>query len=279
MDMVLILIVVMAPGCRQMSKLKLYTLHRYMLFQLYLNKAVKKKKKITCMAHSSEAYREKWQINYCQVILIFCLGVSSVLLGKTTSPKITLGLQFPPPVDHALSELSTTTHPSWGALYSMAHSFIELCRPCGHGKAVILERGRDPQDKRILQPCWNYSQKTAHNALSLCGARPGAGKGKTQMVKLRLTSHINNNLRGLWASLVAQMVKHLPAMQEAQSSIPGLGRYPEEGNGNPLQYICLENSMDRGPCWLQLMELQSQTRLRDFTWFMTSENHLPGRIV
>ena len=50
------------------------------------------------MAHSSEAYREKWQINYCQVILIFCLGVSSVLLGKTTSPKITLGLQFPPPV-------------------------------------------------------------------------------------------------------------------------------------------------------------------------------------
>ena len=29
-------------------------------------------------------------------------------------------------------------------------------------------------------------------------------------------------------------------------SIPGLGRYPGEGNGNPLQYSCLENSMDRG---------------------------------
>ena len=29
------------------------------------------------------------------------------------------------------------------------------------------------------------------------------------------------------------------------SSIPGLGRSPEEGNGNPLQYSCLENSMDR----------------------------------
>ena len=29
-------------------------------------------------------------------------------------------------------------------------------------------------------------------------------------------------------------------------SIPGLGRSPEEGNGNPLQYSCLENSMDRG---------------------------------
>ena len=30
------------------------------------------------------------------------------------------------------------------------------------------------------------------------------------------------------------------------SSIPGLGRLPGVGNGNPLQYSCLENSMDRG---------------------------------
>ena len=29
-------------------------------------------------------------------------------------------------------------------------------------------------------------------------------------------------------------------------SVPGLRRSPEEGNGNPLQYTCLENSMDRG---------------------------------
>ena len=31
-----------------------------------------------------------------------------------------------------------------------------------------------------------------------------------------------------------------------QGSIPGLGRSPGEGNGNPLQYSCLENPMDRG---------------------------------
>ena len=30
------------------------------------------------------------------------------------------------------------------------------------------------------------------------------------------------------------------------SSLPGLGRSPEGGNGNPLQYSCPENSMDRG---------------------------------
>ena len=47
-------------------------------------------------------------------------------------------------------------------------------------------------------------------------------------------------------SLVAQTIKHLPAMQDL---IPGLGRSPGEGNGNPLQYSCLENSMDGGACW------------------------------
>ena len=31
--------------------------------------------------------------------------------------------------------------------------------------------------------------------------------------------------------------------------IPGLGRCPGEGNGNPLQYSCLENPMDRGAWW------------------------------
>ena len=32
-------------------------------------------------------------------------------------------------------------------------------------------------------------------------------------------------------------------------SIPGLGRFPGEGNGNPLLYSCLENSMDKGVWW------------------------------
>ena len=32
-------------------------------------------------------------------------------------------------------------------------------------------------------------------------------------------------------------------------SIPGLGRSPEEGNGNPLHYSCLENPMNRGAWW------------------------------
>ena len=40
------------------------------------------------------------------------------------------------------------------------------------------------------------------------------------------------------------LVKNLP-MQENVDLIPGLARFPGEGNGNPLQYSCLENPMDR----------------------------------
>ena len=42
-------------------------------------------------------------------------------------------------------------------------------------------------------------------------------------------------------SLVAQLVKNLPAMQETWVQFPGLGRYPGEGNGNSLQHSCLED--------------------------------------
>jgi len=49
------------------------------------------------------------------------------------------------------------------------------------------------------------------------------------------------------------MVKNLPAMQKtwvrSLGSVPGLGRFPGEENGNPLQYSCLENPMDRGAWW------------------------------
>ena len=49
-------------------------------------------------------------------------------------------------------------------------------------------------------------------------------------------------------------------------SIPGLGRSSGEGNGNPLQYSCLENTMDRGlPQAVVHGVAKSQTQLSDFT--------------
>ena len=53
-------------------------------------------------------------------------------------------------------------------------------------------------------------------------------------------------------------------------SIPGLGRSPGEGNGNPLQYSCLENPMDGGSWWATVHGVaKSRTRLSDFTHSLT----------
>ena len=56
-------------------------------------------------------------------------------------------------------------------------------------------------------------------------------------------------LRLLMASLVAQRIKHLPAMQEAWVRSLGWEDPLEKENGNPLQYSCLENPIDRGAWW------------------------------
>ena len=55
------------------------------------------------------------------------------------------------------------------------------------------------------------------------------------------------------------MVKHPPVNAEDvrdMGLIPGLGRYPGEGNDNPLQYSCLKNASDRRACWLQSIGFQ-----------------------
>ena len=69
----------------------------------------------------------------------------------------------------------------------------------------------------------------------------------------------------LGASPVLLVVKNPPANAgdiRDSGSMPGSGRSPGEGNGNPLQYTCLENSMDRG-AWQAIVHevANSQTQL------------------
>ena len=67
-------------------------------------------------------------------------------------------------------------------------------------------------------------------------------------------------------SLVAQTVKRLPTMQETQVQSLGWEEPQEKEMVNPLQYSCLENSMDGGTWWATVPGVtKSQTRLRDFT--------------
>ena len=66
-----------------------------------------------------------------------------------------------------------------------------------------------------------------------------------------------------WASQVELVVKDLPAKAgdiRDMSSIPGSGRFPGEGNSNPIQHSSLDNPMDGGTRWAIVHEVtKSQT--------------------
>ena len=67
-----------------------------------------------------------------------------------------------------------------------------------------------------------------------------------------------------WASQVALLVKNLPASEGNAGdtgSIRGSGRSPGGGNGNPLQYSCLENPVDRG-VWRATVHGVAKSRTR-----------------
>ena len=59
-----------------------------------------------------------------------------------------------------------------------------------------------------------------------------------------------------WGFPGGLVLKNLPANAGGAGGIPGSGRSPGGGYGNPLQYSCLENPMDRGAGGLQSMESQ-----------------------
>ena len=63
------------------------------------------------------------------------------------------------------------------------------------------------------------------------------------------------------------VLKNSPANAEDEGSIPGLGRSPGEGNGNPLQCSCLENPTDSG-AWQSTVHgvAKSQTRLSSHSY-------------
>ena len=77
----------------------------------------------------------------------------------------------------------------------------------------------------------------------------------------------------VWSFPGGLMVKNLPANAKDVGSIPGLERSPGGGNGNPLQYSCLENSKSREAWWAAVHRVaKSQTWLSDWActhdgWF------------
>ena len=62
-------------------------------------------------------------------------------------------------------------------------------------------------------------------------------------IYLYLHTHIHTRFSGGF------VIKNPPAKERDAGSVLGLGRSPEEGNDNPLQYSCLGNPMDSGAWW------------------------------
>ena len=106
----------------------------------------------------------------------------------------------------------------------------------------------------------NWKRKPSAYLLSLCQPT------RKQWALLLAPEQGEKGFPWLWfwtrvgASLVAQMAENLPA------SLPGLGRSPGEGTSYPLQYSCLENSMDSG-AWQATVHgiTKSQTQLKWLT--------------
>ena len=92
--------------------------------------------------------------------------------------------------------------------------------------------------------------------------------------------HHKNNTSSFYkigASLVAQMEESACNAGD-QCSIPGSGRSPGEGNGNPLQYSWLENPMDGGAWWLHSVKLGKHKKRETLSevWCILFP-HSPGR--
>ena len=68
---------------------------------------------------------------------------------------------------------------------------------------------------------------------------------------------------GTWGFPGCSVVKNLPANAEDAGSIPGSGRSPGEGNGNPLQYSCLGNTMDMVPWWVTVCGVAKKLDMTD----------------
>ena len=116
---------------------------------------------------------------------------------------------------------------------------------------LLNSRGRSALIKSSLwrrkwQPTPVFLPGESHGQRGLVGYSPRVAKSRTRLSDFTFTF-----TRSRWASEMVHWQRICLLV------IPGWEYSRGEGNGNPLQYSCLKNPMDRGPGGLQSMELQS----------------------
>ena len=85
-------------------------------------------------------------------------------------------------------------------------------------------------------------------------------KSHSDLKAMYLKLYFRYYIRNLWGYSGSSVVKNPRASAGDMDPIPGLGRSSGEGNGNPVQYSCLENSMDEELGGLQSMGSQKSQR-------------------
>ena len=90
-----------------------------------------------------------------------------------------------------------------------------------------------------------------------------------------------SSIRGIFqARLLEWVAIAISGNARDLGSNPGSGRSPGEGNGNPLQYSCLENHMDGGAWWAIVHWVaKSQTQLRDFKRCVLKRNTIEKQFL
>ena len=111
----------------------------------------------------------------------------------------------------------------------------------GHTETVVIEPSSNNSGK-LLE--YRHSQRVQISGTSLM----------VQWLRLHTP-----NARGLGGFPGGSEVKASTCNVGDLGSIPGLGRSPGEGNGNPLQYSCLQNPMDRGAWWATVHEVTKES--------------------
>ena len=126
--------------------------------------------------------------------------------------------------------------------------FFFVCLHVLHGGG----RGNPLQYSRLENPTPVFSPGESHGQRSLAGYSPWVAKSQTWLsdwTELNWTMLFKYHF--LFSSFLCSSVGKESACSAGDpGSIPGSGKSPVEGNGNPLQYPCLENSMDRGALWV-----------------------------
>ena len=160
-------------------------------------------------------------------------------------------------------------------------------REAGHGTKLCPltwapQPSRSRPSPRPAASALSHLTASSESSPGAAGQTPGGCEGDKLKLKIPSSCSFPFLAAALMggASQVALVVKKLPTSAgdlRDTGSIPGWGRSPGGGHGNPLQYSCLENPIDRGAWHATVHRIaKSQTQLKRLSTDLRPRGHLPA---